>query len=75
MSEPIAVEVKTGTRYVVLGRDEEGGWIEAYRVVALSGDVAIREYIQRLNGAPPAKEFVAVPERSWKPRKPTVKLG
>jgi hypothetical protein len=89
MSEPQSIAgglattagTKAGTKYVVLGSAEEGGWLEAYRVVASSADAAIREYVQRLNGAPAAKEFVAIPERSWKPRKPivetkqTVKLG
>lgn len=62
-----------GTKYIILYRDGEGGWREAEDVVAPSADAAIRMVVSLKaaafsNGA----ELVALPARSWNPRKVNV---
>jgi hypothetical protein len=56
------------TTYLVLTKDDSGMWMEEDTVEAVSADTAIRAIAGLNNGG----TFVAVPARSWKPRKVTV---
>lgn len=58
------------TEYLVLVKDESGGWVDIGHVSARSARSAIRE---RVDGASQSSayrgegEYVAVPSRSWQP--------
>ena len=56
------------TSYVILRRSEEG-WQVIDTAEARSAPGAVREL---LNGATEGGEYVAVPERSWRPMKVSV---
>lgn len=65
------------TTYLVLRRvsndsAEAAGWVEVGRADA-ANDVAAIKAVAKETGTDLSNGAVAVPARSWKPRKPTVK--
>jgi hypothetical protein len=62
-----------GTRYIVFS-GSDGAWRKIVTVTAQSANAAIRQAASSTD-APTGLELVAVPERSWKPRKVTVETA
>lgn len=55
-----------GTEYMILGKRDDGGWVEFSKQTARSAKAAIR---QALEGNHDGGTYVAVPAKSWQPQK------
>jgi hypothetical protein len=56
------------TAYVVLGKQGDG-WVELARVDALNDQAAIRQALTKTTGPESSAAYVAVPARSFRPRR------
>lgn len=79
MADTTPAAKKTTTAYVILTRranhagpeaHEDRGWREAATIEAASADAALRLYATDKNDG---MDLVAIPARSWQPRRITIK--